>query len=116
MKCFLFARALGIRSDFVSRVHLSAETELDYDGSSLFINATIALFNLRHNTLTGNLKLHSNISHAKATLAHWNYLIKTDLQNQSVHPSIRPSVHPSVCPSVRFKTEFLTVWSAYDNL
>ena len=23
---------------------------------------------------------------------------------------------PSVRPSVRFKTEFLTVWSAYDNL
>ena len=63
----------GIRSDFVSWLHLSAETELDYDGSSLFINATIALFNLQHNTLTGNLKLHSNSSHAKATLAHiWN--------------------------------------------
>ena len=60
----------GIRSDFVSWLHLSAETELDYDGSSLFINATIALFNLQHNTLTGNLKLHSNSSHAKATLAH----------------------------------------------
>ena len=26
------------------------------------------------------------------------------------------SVRLSVCPSVRLKTEFLTVWSAYDNL
>ena len=52
----------------LSWVHLSAGTELDYDGSSLFINATITLLNLQHNTLIGNLKLRSNISHAKGKI------------------------------------------------
>ena len=47
---------------------MSAGTELDYDGGSLFINATITLLNLQHNTLIGNLKLRSNISHAPAKL------------------------------------------------
>lgn len=71
MKCFLrpVSPAPGpVSAHTLSWVHLSAGTELDYDGGSLFINATITLLNLQHNTLIGNLKLRSNISHAPAKL------------------------------------------------
>ena len=69
-KCFLFCPQprVPVSAHTLSWVHLSAGTELDYDGSSLFINATITLLNLQRNTLIGNLKLRSNISHAPAKL------------------------------------------------
>ena len=60
----------------LSWVHLSAGTELDYDGSSLFVNATITLLNLQHNTLIGNMKLRSNISHAKGKIGSGSETVK----------------------------------------
>ena len=70
MECFLLCPQprVPVSAHTLSWVHLSAGTELDYDGSSLFINATITLLNLQRNTLIGNLKLRSNISHAPAKL------------------------------------------------